>query len=201
MKEFVNMTGMITDILWRSKLSVENYLYQLVYIIMASVWVPHQLNEANFAQQISICDLLQKPILKRLVTRDRKWIVCNNVKCKQINGEETQWLTTSTLQSRTSPENGYAFNFVQLERCWLLQASSYRQDNECSVTSSGHIKSSHPAQASKHLLIIRALYFINARPHTSLQMQQKLPCASRIFTYFGLFKIHRLDRLLALKRM
>ena len=57
---------------------VERHLKQLGYDNKLDVWVPHKLNEIQFAKRNSICDSLLKrnetdPFLKRIITVDKKW--------------------------------------------------------------------------------------------------------------------------------
>jgi len=51
-------------------------------------WVPYELSDKNLQQRSDTCNLLleknkEHPILKKMITRDEKWIVHNNVKRKR----------------------------------------------------------------------------------------------------------------------
>ena len=53
-------------------------------ILELDIWIPHQLKEIHLKKRINACDLHLKrnevyPYLKRIITGDEKWIVCNNV--------------------------------------------------------------------------------------------------------------------------
>ena len=63
---------------------VERHFKQLVYVNKLDIWVPHKLNEIQLTKRISIYDSLLKrnetdPFLKRIITGDEKWFVCDNV--------------------------------------------------------------------------------------------------------------------------
>ena len=63
---------------------VERHLKQLGYVNKLVIWVPHKLNEIQLTKRISICDSLLNrnetdPFLKRILTSDEKWVVCDNV--------------------------------------------------------------------------------------------------------------------------
>ena len=67
-----------------SKSTVHKYLVSLGYTSHYKVWVPDKLSEKNCLDRYSICNILLKwnksmPFLKTLVTRDKKWIVYDNV--------------------------------------------------------------------------------------------------------------------------
>jgi len=70
------------------KSTVSEHLSKLQMIKKLDVWVPHDLTEKNRIDRISISDLLYKrneydPFLKRIITGNEKWIICNNVERKR----------------------------------------------------------------------------------------------------------------------
>lgn len=62
---------------------------------------------------------------------------------------ETSRTTINSLQIRTSSNDGYTFNLVELEGCCLLPASSNQQDHQfgCVLWQTGPIKQSDPPEA------------------------------------------------------
>jgi len=82
------------------KSTVSEHLSKLQMIKKLDVWVPHDLTEKNRIDRISISDLLYKRneynrFLKRIVTSDEKWIICNNVERKRWCKRGEPALTTS----------------------------------------------------------------------------------------------------------
>ena len=77
-------TREITEKLNISHTCVERHLKQLGYVNKLDIWVPHKFNEIQLTKRISICDSLLNhnetdPFLKRTITGDEKWVVCDNV--------------------------------------------------------------------------------------------------------------------------
>ena len=75
---------MIAEKLNISHTCIERHLKQLGYVNKLDIWVPHKLNKIQLTKRISICDSLLKrkeidPFLKRIITGDEKWVVCDNV--------------------------------------------------------------------------------------------------------------------------
>ena len=67
-----------------SHASVERHLKQLGYVNKLDIWVPHKLNEIQLTKKIFVYDSMLKrnetdPFLKRIITRNEKWIVYDNV--------------------------------------------------------------------------------------------------------------------------
>jgi len=63
-------------------------LKRLGFISKLDIWVPHILTEKNLCRRVDVCDLLLKsqendPFLMRIITRDEKWVIYNNVKRKR----------------------------------------------------------------------------------------------------------------------
>ena len=65
------------------------------------MWVLHILTERNLCYRIDVCDSLLKrhendSFLKRIITGDGKWVVCNNVKRKRSWSKKDEPAQTTT---------------------------------------------------------------------------------------------------------
>jgi hypothetical protein len=83
-------TREITERLNLSNSTVHHHFKRLGFISKArhTVWVPRVLTERNLCRRGDVCDLLLKrqengPFLKRIITRDEKWVAYNNIKRKR----------------------------------------------------------------------------------------------------------------------
>ena len=95
---------------------IENHLKQLGYVQKLDTWVAHELREKHLTQRINSCDLLKKrnendPFLKRPITGDEKWVVCNNI-------ERKRWWSRPREPARTTPKDGIRRKKVLLS-VWL----------------------------------------------------------------------------------
>ncbi|XP_039304822.1 histone-lysine N-methyltransferase SETMAR-like [Solenopsis invicta] len=82
----ITTTCEIAERFGSSNLIVYDYLKHLGLISKLDIWVPHVLTERNLC--VDVCDLLLKRqkndlFLKRIITRDEKWVAYNNVKRKR----------------------------------------------------------------------------------------------------------------------
>ena len=82
-----NRRSTTQEIIEKLKIShtcVERHLKQLDYVNKLDIWVRHESNEIQLTKRISICDSLLKrnetdAFSKQIITRDVKWVVCDNV--------------------------------------------------------------------------------------------------------------------------
>lgn len=164
-----------------SHTSAEKHLRQLGYVSRLNVWVPHELTEANLATRISICDSLRKrqendPFLKRMVTRDEKWIVYDNVVCKR------SWKHSSEPPQATS-KAGLHPKKIMLSVWWDYKGVIYYEllPSGKTIDSTVYcsqltkldqaIRTKRPELANRKGVVF---HHDNARPHTSLTTRNKL---------------------------
>lgn len=94
------MTRTIAETLKISQCGVQS-LIKLGYMNYLDVWVPHKLTEKNLMDCFIICltHCLNetKTSLKRTITRDKKWIVYNNIERKEL-WENSEIISRKWLQ-------------------------------------------------------------------------------------------------------
>jgi len=162
------------------KSTVSEHLSKLQMIKKLDVWVPHDLTEKNRIDRISISDLLYKrneydPFLKRIITGNEKWIICNNVERKRWCKRGEPVLTTS--------KPGLHPKKIMLCIWWHWKRIVYYEllpDNE-TISSDKYclqldqlkieIDKKCPELINRKGVVF---HHDNARPHTSLQTRQKL---------------------------
>ena len=70
----------LKEILKIPKPTIHRHIQRLGFVKKLDFWIPHQLKEIQLTKRVNACDLHLKrnefdPFLKRIITRDEKWIV------------------------------------------------------------------------------------------------------------------------------
>ena len=156
-------------------------IHDLGMVSKCDVWVPHQLSEKNLMDRMAISNSLLKrneeaPFLKRLVTGDEKWIVYNNVVRKR------SWSKPGEPPA-TTPKDGLHPNKVMLSIWWDWKGVVYYELLPPNQTINSDVycrqldKLKRALAEKRPELVNRkgvVFHHDNAKPHTSLQTQQKL---------------------------
>ena len=101
----------------------ENRLKQLGCVQKLDTWVPRELKGKHLTRRVNSCDLLKKrnendPFLKRPITGDEKWVVCNDIKRKR-------WWSRPREPARTTSKAGIRRNKVLLSVWWDYKGIVY----------------------------------------------------------------------------
>lgn len=161
--------------------TVVRRLHALGMVSKCDVWVPHDLSEKNLMDRISISHSLLKrneeaAFWKRLVTGDEKWIVYNNVVRKR------SWCKPGEPPAAT-PKAGLHPKKVMLCIWWDWKGVVYYELLPPNQTINSDVYCRQLAKLKRALaekrpeLVNRkgvVFHHDNAKPHTSLQTQQKL---------------------------
>ena len=86
--------------------TIISYLHVLGKISKLGRWVPHELNDAQRNQRLTVCPSLlsrnhRDPFLERIVTGDEKWVLYNNTQHRR------QWLDRNQSPQPVPKQGAY----------------------------------------------------------------------------------------------
>lgn len=158
-----------------------DHIKSLGFVLKQSVWVPHELTEKNLSDRVRMClsHLIRhnvEPFLDKLVTRDEKWILYENIKRKKSYckpGTSSATVPKPSIQQRKVlfclwwDRKGPVY-YELLKQWKTINADLYcKQLDKLNAA----IKEKRPALASRKGIVF---HHDNARPHTAMVPQQKL---------------------------
>lgn len=174
-------TRYMAETLKISNSSVHDHLKKLNYVSRLDVWIPYELNEAQFKARKDICDILIKrersnPFLNRLITGDEKWIAYNNVTRKRSwtrSHDSPQTISKSDIHQRK----------IMLSVWWDSKGVVYfeflpRNKTINSIVYCRQLDSLNEAIIQKRPEFVNTktvvLQHDNAKPHTSVMTRKKI---------------------------
>ena len=149
--------------------TVLSHLHKTGYQKKLDTWVPHELTVKNLMDQVSICESLLKrneiePFLKRMITRDEKWITYdNNVRKTSWSkpGEASQTVAKPVLKPRKT----------MLSVWWDWKEIVHHELLASGQTINSTLYCQRPELINKKGVVF---HHNNARPYISLVTRQKL---------------------------
>ena len=163
--------------------TIISYLHVLGKISKLGQWVPHELNDAQRNQRLTVCSSLlsrkwnhRDPFLERIVTGDEKWVLYNDTQRKR------QWLDRNQ-SPQPVPKQGLHPRKIMLCLWWdmrglihyellcpnqTITAAKYCSQLEDLKTA---LSIKRPALLNRKGVVLQ---HDNARPHTARITQEKI---------------------------